>query len=791
MFYRQVTLQRPFSTWTGRKTALNSMLYTGSMFSFADETLATWNAEKVKLSNFKAITKYAGRIAGVFGSVGSLFAVVMAFIPGGDSKELKLMKEEFGKMSQKMDAIARSLEDTKNLIRAENQRSAYIQYEHNINHGYDRLQTCLDRLDEPICTDLADCKRKKVAIAEGFISDMDVRIDVEAIYRGVTSDTAFGTSLLELSKEESKCNIPELNLLTNKLIALITKGMVVAIFHDMLKQTDYNVLDDSKRADKMLTIIENKRQAIEDSCINNLDYWMRLDVKNAYPDFSADIQSTNTNLLNKLSKKYPWVKWHVFTIAGDKVPAAGPTNSPRLISSSKEHKMHSFVIPTSNAKVESLDTKLEQWRELVKQNTFTGEASSGIDELKTKIDEDALLAGQVQSYAILPGNQWVLGYMQGEIKQHTLGQFGLSVTHMNVFVNKPHPTEFYLVAVSFRPNDNHPVCSKSCNGNGKCFFYPYSSEMACKCNPGFSGESCKSSETSIQLQSVINSILENTMKLPSFSSIQHTLENVHMSLLASSDDIQDSITELENKIDEKFKHLGEFMMSTFGWFAVLLKYNDAVDNLNYFHSISSSKIYHFPDAKNVNITILTTNSTMDDRFSLIAEEDIVKFLLAPTGIQKWLYQFNFIVVGREDSEFNSHKSLLFMLMERYKNRICYQDYKEKLTKTYRQIMLLQLQGYMLWSKAYSFTNRDSSVIAGRYRHILESQQKYLQSETCSIKIPFSKNLHNCTDGYFIHKSMDVPIHCKDGFFPKHVKKSSPEGMKNYFYSLFYGKKVDS
>ena len=154
------------------------------------------------------------------------------------------------------------------------------------------------------------------------------------------------------------------------------------------------------------------------------------------------------------------------------------------------------------------------------------------------------------------------------------------------------------------------------------------------------------------------------------------------------------------------------------------------------------------------------------------KSDIVNFLLAPTGIQKWLYQFNFVVVGRKDSEFNSHESLLFILMEKYKSRACYQDYKEKLTKSYRQLMLLQLQGYMLWSNAYSFTDRDSSVIADRYQEILNSQLRYLKDETCSIEIPFSKNLHNCTGGFFIHKSMDVPVYCNDGYYPTFAQKSS-------------------
>ena len=79
------------------KTAQKSIFSAGLMFGFADEGLGKWNTEKAIHANMKGLTKLAGRLAGMFGAVGSLMAVVLAFIPGEDSPELKLMKEEFAK----------------------------------------------------------------------------------------------------------------------------------------------------------------------------------------------------------------------------------------------------------------------------------------------------------------------------------------------------------------------------------------------------------------------------------------------------------------------------------------------------------------------------------------------------------------------------------------------------------------------------------------------------------------------------------------------------------------------
>ena len=81
------------------KTAQTTLFSTGLMFSMADGGLGKWNTENGKNVNIKALSKSAGRLAGVFGAVGSLIAVILSFIPGEESPELKLMKEEFGKLS--------------------------------------------------------------------------------------------------------------------------------------------------------------------------------------------------------------------------------------------------------------------------------------------------------------------------------------------------------------------------------------------------------------------------------------------------------------------------------------------------------------------------------------------------------------------------------------------------------------------------------------------------------------------------------------------------------------------
>ena len=726
-------------------------------FDAATTALQSFNGKHAtKLLNIASKT---AKIAGAFGVFGALFSIVMAFIPGSESPELTLMKSEFGKLSEKVDTISRSLDDTKGLIKLDTQRAAYIEYENTIHHGFSQSNECLNKVQNATCSGQKECKRKKVLIAEGYIQSMKVQKSLEAIWRGVTSSSTFGSSLLDLLKDESKCNVPKIDLFANKVTALITKGMSVSIFHDLLTKTDYNILDSTVVGDRMLRTLESRRQAIQQSCFANIGYWMPLDIRNSKDLFSSDIHETNTKLLQILKTKYPWIYWNVLTYKGETEPVTGPSNSPGrlLFSSSKSVNVHSFVIPTNKAKVENLQDKIAQWKNIIQIVDTDWQKSAQNIENRVKID--LTLKNQIQSFAILPGDQAVLGHYGDEMKQQTLGV--VNVTTTNVFANKPK-SGFFMV-VSFIQTAYPPTCSNTCSGKGQCFVYPYSMKTGCRCNSGHSGEKCESSGMGLRLKTVINAIVENTMKLPTFATIQHSIEDTQLYLKTSTENIQKSITELGEKIEKQFKSLGEFVSKKFDWFAVLLEYKDAIENLNYFHSISSEKISHLLPDENLSTSTSVGNHS---RFAMNEEKDIARFLLSPTGIQKWLYQLNYLIVGRQNTHFNSHKPLLFMVMDKFKDRICHQDYKDEVTRTYRQLMLLQLQGYMLWSNAYSIMNRDSSVIADKYNKVLKRQRSFLQNTTCHAAISNSTNYKNCTGGYYLYKSQTHNVVCNDGYFPK-------------------------
>ena len=275
---------------------------------------------------------------------------------------------------------------------------------------------------------------------------MDVQESLAAILRRVTSNSEFGKSLLDLLKDESACDIPKINFFANKMTALIVKGITVSIFHDLVNKTSYSLLDVTVLGDKMLRTLERRRQTIKQRCLDNIDYWMALDMKDAKKDFKTDIQAINTILLQKLKTKYPWIYWHVITYRGEKEPILGPSYSKRnfLSSSSQANKILAFVIPTNDADVENMNQKIMHGKEI---EMATGYDLKGkTQSIESKLKTDRTLKNQVQSFAVLAGDAWVLGHYKNEIKQHTLG--AEDVVSANIFANRPR--KGFVTVVSFK-----------------------------------------------------------------------------------------------------------------------------------------------------------------------------------------------------------------------------------------------------------------------------------------------------------------------------------------------------
>ena len=738
------------------------------------ETSQVFHRTVIGLSSYKpgeaparvqSLSKHSARIAGAFGVGGALFAIALAFIPTKkeESPELKFMKSEFSKLTEQIDTISKSIDDTNALIKFETQKAAYIPDENRIHNGYASMLECQKQIEQVVCIDVNECKRKKLEIAERHITAMNVRGNLNNIHKGVTANSALGTSLLLLLKRESECDIPKMNKFVNRVTSLLVKGMFVVIFHDTLTRTDYEYLDDALLSNRMINDLEETRQKFEDSCLEKIDYWLSLDLGNLQEEFTTNSTETNKIVLRKVNEKYPWIHWHVCTFRGKKRAVTGPKDSTRseFFSSSKKKEMNTFVLVAFEGEVDALYRKGVQWRSILNERTFGSSPNDDVKTMEKKIKKTRELNGEVESFGFLPGNDVILGYYNqaGQMQQFLLNRTELS--SMNVHLSSPHAG--YAAVVTFRVS-NKPQCSESCNKRGQCYFLPYSAVMACRCDDGFQGDNCELSNEDVRHQSVINSLLIKTMKLPTLTSIQHTLDDTQLYLKASLTDIKATMARLSAQIDEKIKILGEFVSDKLEYFNLLDRYQNAIQNLYYFQFLSENEIKHqYFNVSLENLTEATPPTSSD------AEDvEYARYLVGPVGIRKWLYQIDFLIRGRNDSQFYAHNPLLFMVMDRHKERLCYPDYKAEVDRTYRQLMLLQLQGFVLWTHAYSILNLNSSEIINKYTPILNKQTEHLMDIACpDIKINHSINFHNCSGGLYVYSSMATPdVICQENHYLK-------------------------
>ena len=726
-----------------------------------------FNAEGVS-GRLKTLRKVSSRIAGALGVFGAVFSIVLAFLPKQESAELKLMKSEFGKLTEKIDQVSQSIDDVKDLIKLQTHKTAYIDDENKIIYGFTRMQECRERLDNVVCSNRTDCKRKKIAVAESYVASLNIREHVEKILRGSISNGAFGPSLLSLIQEQSRCHVPKINRFYNRITALIMKGMAVVMFHDLLVVPDYLYMDGVTRTNNMLRNLTNKKQAVEDSCLSDISYWMRLDVGKSKDKFTYASRATNKIITQTLTSKYPWINWYICTCKGDNSSIAGPLDSlySQMVSSSKDKSVHVVALPTSDGDVKNLNAKLDSWRNLIASLNFEEKFGENyIKAIQEKISKSLELHGAVQSFAVLKGRDFVVGYYTYETEKNaTLNLHSVSsvIVHNGNFNFRKYQSTSFAFAITFKLDavDCNKMCVK-----GTCKFLPYSTKMTCRCPLGFSGERCELSDQDTQHQTIISSLLTDTMKLPTFSSIQNTLDDTQMFVTVSLGNIENSISRLGSQIVEKVKHLGELMSAKFEWHSLMTRYRQSIEDLKYFQTLSNRTTLDI-DTKFIDFNEYAT-STLEER-------QIANHLLGPNGIRKWLYQLNFLIIGRSGDVLDSHQPVVFLVMDRYKSRLCYPDYKAEIDRTLQQLMLLQFQGFATWIWAHSVLNLDSKVIEKRYHAVVRDQQKFFRENTCSAKIHHSKNLHNCSSAHnvYIHPSLNVTVECKEGYYMDGKKKNS-------------------
>ena len=732
-----------------------------------------------------SLAKYSPKIASVLGVAGALFSAMFSSNPTSktESSKLDLLYSEFDELLQQIDTIAQSTDDTMSLENYEEQETSFLALESDIDTSYSTMNTCLMNLQNISCNDMNECKRKKMETVRVCTLNVErdqlknVRGKVQKVLKSVTVNSASSRSLLVLNKMGSRCDIPLINRFANRVVTSLIKGITVALFRNVIKIDSYEYLVDGVQANSMLYKLEHARQKIEDSCLGKINYWLRTDIAHLRDIFSRDSRETNGFVMNRLNEKYPWVYWYVLTMQGDKPPIRGPwgTRRSRFYSSSIDKQMHAFVIPASTGDVDDYDVKLDEWKTLLEEIPFGSKRvkkgknlwshpTRQVNWIASKIRTSIELNGQVQSFVFLSGADITLRYIKpsGHVEEVVLTENKTEFSSMNVHLSRVRSD--VAAVVTFHVADK-PRCSKSCNKRGECYFCPYSTEMACRCKKSFTGDYCELSTLDIRHQSDLNTLLTSTMKLPVFTAMRHTLDDIQLYHKASLIDAKHSIRRLAEEINGKFKDLGEFKFNTMDDDNLLVTYSRAIEKLVYFRILTKQEMKSLQS----NVSILNVRDPQPPLIEARTEDvDIARYLLGPTGILEWLYQMDALIKGRNHTILSSHQPYIFMKMDKYQNQLCYPEYKAEIDRTFKQLTYLQLQAYVIAIYAYTILNRKSVGLVNKYNTALRMQSKHLMMISCpEINIEHSKNFPNCSGGLYIYPSLPIPdVVCEDGHYLK-------------------------
>ncbi|KAK3104415.1 hypothetical protein FSP39_001617 [Pinctada imbricata] len=724
-------------------------------------------------------SKFTAAAAGILGTIGALFSFALLFVPKTDSPELQQMKRTYSVMNERLNSISSSIDELKNIIPLENQKAVYKDHELRIKAAYSAFTMCQDMIIDAQCTTEQECFRKRTIIAGNFRNDLDISTHVYAVAKGSVDDGVFGRSLLDLLKESSKCDLSQINSITTGIAMLIFKGMVVVSFKNRISLPDYDDSNDAEYLSSALTNLEAKRQEIEKSCLKDVDIFMMNDLQNSKSKMSADTQRTNEAILPFFKAKYFWNDWFVASFVSEKDPENWPRDSilGNLHVKSEQHNVHTIAWPIYKDPVNAFSIKRTHLIQIYLQQ------NGSMINMVNKISESPYIRNQIKSlYSIFASQNFIISYYRenGEMN-HTYS------TSSNANPNSYSLRQGNYLLTYFNVSAEPFACNLDCHGQGECILYPHSNQMFCRCHPGFFGESCNETRNSEQMKRDIGKLMSTTLKLPSISSLKFQLEDSIALLQMSFENMSDAFSNIENMINNKFKSFGSLMARIEEWNQVRAQYQDSVQKISYLANFYHGNLR----LSNWNMTLMSNilGKIPAGRMSPCRRRQEIASMLDPLTLRKWISDINYLIIGRNDNFLTQHRPLIFIVMDKMKDRVCYPDYKAKIDLAFSQLVALQLQGYMVWEMVLVFLGLETTPLVASYKQVIAKQNETLRNMTCTANIPNSRNFVSCLGGFFIHPKLDVDVVCVEQFYPREQKRlwvQSVESFSSQYTVLAWG-----
>eukprot|EP00795_Rhopilema_esculentum_P012517 gene12517-biopygen2563 len=256
-------------------------------------------------------------------------------------------------------------------------------------------------------------------------------------------------------------------------------------------------------------------------------------------------------------------------------------------------------------------------------------------------------------------------------------------------------------------------CSLECSSHGRCKEMPFSSARYCQCKPFYQGQKCED-KVKANLAKTMDAMLAKTLKLPMLSDIAYDIKDMREYVGVGIGALQAAVSELEEKFQRAYDKISHQLSSQFEWANLLTLYSSSLQNIKQY---------------------ALRFETLPKRYADIMEEEgrkLATAVLAPNGIERWLTDVNFLLIGRSGVPLLKHKPMLILFMNKYKNQACLDSYKNAVSSAWKQLVLLQTIGFMVWAQALEFNDRGPHRIVNLYKQRTDLQMAKFKSTTCHV-----------------------------------------------------------
>ena len=144
----------------------------------------------------------------------------------------------------------------------------------------------------------------------------------------------------------------------------------------------------------------------------------------------------------------------------------------------------------------------------------------------------------------------------------------------------------------------------------------------------------------------MDSLLETTFKLPKLSDIAYDIKDLREFVGVSLGEVQTAVSQLEVTFKKAFDKLSIQLTTHFQWSNLMTHYSSAIRQIEFY----SHRFQQLPK--------------LQPKTREIEGKKLAAAVLAANGIAKWLFEINYLLLGRTGTPLVNHESLMLVFMNR-------------------------------------------------------------------------------------------------------------------------------